>query len=226
MKLSRGHIVGLVLVVASAALAVALYNRLPDPVPTHWNLRSEPDGFTQKPWGAFTAPLVLGGVWLVLFVLQRIAPRGFTLDRFERVWDVLQLAILGFLFVVTTLATLAAAGAPVPLGRAIPGALGLLLMILGNFLGKVTRNFFVGIRTPWTIASEEVWLRTHRLGGKLFVIAGLSVLVCAVLGLGGFFPTIFGVLAASVIAVLYSYIIYRRLEGFPPSSSGQSSPGL
>ena len=83
---------------------------------------------------------------------------------------------------------------------------------MGNFLGKVTRNFFVGIRTPWTLASEEVWLRTHRLGGKCFVAAGFAVVAISLLGLGPW-AMMAVILAAALVPVVYSYVIYRRLEG-------------
>ena len=87
-------------------------------------------------------------------------------------------------------------------------------MIFGNVLGKVTRNFFVGIRTPWTLANEEVWYRTHRLAGKLFVVAGLLVVTTSLAGLGTW--TIFvSVGLATLVPVVYSYVIYRKLEGLP-----------
>jgi uncharacterized membrane protein len=97
---------------------------------------------------------------------------------------------------------------------------GLLLVILGNFMGKLTRNFFIGIRTPWTIASEEVWLRTHRLGGKLFVVAGLVLFFSSLLG-GGWIPAAVAIGAAALISVVYSYLLYRRIEGFEEEIPGQ-----
>ena len=97
--------------------------------------------------------------------------------------------------------------------RGAGAAVGILLAVLGNFLGKVTRNFFVGIRTPWTLASDEVWYKTHRLGGKLFVLAGLAVFVLSLAGAG---PIAVGVVigAAALISVVASYLFYRRIEGF------------
>jgi uncharacterized membrane protein len=84
-------------------------------------------------------------------------------------------------------------------------------------MGKVTRNFFVGIRTPWTLASDEVWLRTHRFGGRLFVLAGLVLLVSAVLG-GGWVVAAIAIGSAAVLSVVYSYVVYRRVEGFKESA--------
>ncbi len=219
MKLSRYNLVCLFLVVASFGLAAGLYTRLPDPVPTHWSPRGVADGFTPKPWGAFLLPLVIAGVFALFRILPKISPRGFRMDRFRRVFEILQTAILSFLFLATVVALLAAAGIPFEIHRAIFAGLGLLFLVIGNFMGKLTKNFFVGIRTPWTLASEEVWLRTHRLGGKLFVLAGLVIFLAGLLGAG--VEWLLGVtLFVAAICVLYSYLLYRRLEGFKNGEAG------
>lgn len=213
MKTNRATtILGLLFVIASFALAAALYSRLPDPVPTHWNLRGEADGFTPKPWGAFVLPLVTAGCWLLFLVLPRLSPRGYRLDRFARVYGIIQVVITGFMFALTCLALLAAIGVPVAMDRVLYAGLGALFIVLGNYLGKVTRNFFVGIRTPWTLASDEVWLRTHRLGSRCFVAGGIVALVGGLAG-GGAPLLVTAVGIAALVPVVYSYVIYRRLEG-------------
>ena len=88
-----------------------------------------------------------------------------------------------------------------------------LFIIVGNYLGKVRRNFFIGIRTPWTLASDEVWARTHRVGGWLFVMAGIAIISSA-----GSPPTLLPIVllvpicSAAVISVAYSYFVYRKLH--------------
>jgi uncharacterized membrane protein len=82
---------------------------------------------------------------------------------------------------------------------------------MGNFMGKLTRNFFVGIRTPWTLVNDEVWLRTHRLGGKLFVAAGVVTAIAAFSG-AGLYVMLAAVLAAAIVSVIYSYVVYRKLS--------------
>src|SRR5262245_992258 len=155
----------------------------------------------------------MASVFLIFLALPAISPKGFRFEGFRAVWGVLQAAILGVLFFLHALALLAAMGKPVDMPRGAGAAVGLLIAVLGNFLGKVTRNFFVGIRTPWTLASDEVWFKTHRLGGKLFVIAGLATFVLA---LAGASPIALGVVigAAALISVVASYVFYRRIEGF------------
>jgi uncharacterized membrane protein len=213
VKFLRSHAFAILMIAASAGLSAALYDNLPDPVPTHWSLSGKPDGFTPKPWGAFAMPLAMAGVYLVLLVLPKVSPRGFRMDRFAETWETVRGLVMLFLFVISLVALLAGAGAPLPMDRAMLVPMGLLLALLGNFMGKFTRNFFVGIRTPWTLASEEVWLRTHRLGGKVFVVCGLAVAAAGLLGAP--FAVAFGlVMVAALIPVVYSYVLYRRLEGF------------
>jgi uncharacterized membrane protein len=217
MKFSRGEVFALVLVAAAFLMSALLYRRLPERMPTHWNIRGEVDAYGSRPFGAFLLPAMMGGLFLVFLALPAISPRGFRFDRFHAVWGIFQTAILGFLFLVHTLVLSAAMGKRVDMTRVIEAGIGLLLAVLGNFMGKITRNFFVGIRTPWTLASEEVWMRTHRLGGKLFVLAGLMTFVLALAGAG---PTAiaFVVGGAALAPVVASYFLYRRIEGFKNGS--------
>ena len=222
MKLNRGEVLGLILVAAAFLLSAVLYPRLPETIPSHWSLHGQPDRFVHKPFGAFFGPAVMAGVFLLFLALPAVSPRGFRFDGFRPVWAILEASILGLLFLVNALVLLFAMGKPVEMTRGVEVGVGLLLVILGNFMGKLTRNFFVGIRTPWTIASEEVWLRTHRLGGRLFVLAGVVVVGSALLG-AGWIPADVAIGAAALISVVYSYLLYRRLEGFKEQAPGNDS---
>ncbi len=211
MKHRRANLLSAALVIGSFAAAAALYRRLPDPVPVHWGAHGGANGFMAKPWGAFLMPLVTLGTSLLLLVLPRIAPRSLPLARFRGTFDVIRTAVVGFLFFNTLLALAAGAGFRVPIERAVPLAVGVLFIVLGAVLGKVTRNWFVGIRTPWTLASDEVWRRTHRLGGRVFVLAGLAMAITG-LAAGGAVPVLIVALAAALLPAGYSYVIHRRLE--------------
>jgi uncharacterized membrane protein len=152
-----------------------------------------------------------------MVIVPHVSPKGFRVERFQRVYDVIQLAVVAFFFFLGGMGLLAGLGAPISMNLGIELAMGLLFIVLGNFMGKITRNFFVGIRVPWTLASEEVWLRTHRLGGKLFVLAGAVTVLSALLGWGTS-PMIVAIVLAAAISVVYSFVIYRRLEGFKEGS--------
>jgi uncharacterized membrane protein len=211
-------VVGLLLVLAGLALAVVKYPVLPDPMPSHWNAAGQIDGWMPKFWGVMLFPIIMAAIWLVFLVLPRISPRGFEMDPFTRAWGYLRVAILAYMLLIEALAVRAAQGDGQISVKALFAGLGVLFVLMGNFLGKVTRNFFVGIRTPWTLANEEVWHRTHRLGGKCFVVAGLVVVASAVLGLD-FRVMIGAILVAALVPVAYSYVIYRKLD----SAAGRAS---
>lgn len=213
MRSPRTEILSWTLIAAAWGFSLALYARLPESIPTHWNFHGRPDGFTSKPWGAFVTPLVMIALYFVLLVLPKISPRGYRFDSFLGVWEIVRTAILAEMLLMHVLILLAGTGVAIDMVRAIETGGGLLLVLLGNYMGKLGKNFFIGIRTPWTLANDEVWLRTHRLGGKLFVVAGLVVFAGGILGAGPFLPmTAIG--AAALVSVVYSYLLYRRLEGF------------
>jgi uncharacterized membrane protein len=199
------------LVVLAFALVAAVYNDLPDYVPSHWNASGVVDAKMAKPWGPFMLPLTMAGVFALLLVLPHISPRGYDMTRFRRAYGVMQLAVLGFFFALNVIVLLVAFGWAVPMNRAVLVGAGALLVVIGNLLGKVTTNFFVGIRTSWTLADPEVWLRTHRFGGKALVVAGL---VSAAGGIMDADPRLLVpvVLLVAIAPAVYSYVIYRRLE--------------
>ena len=207
-------VLGFLLVVGAFAAVGLKYPGLPDPMPSHWNMAGQVDGWMPKFWGAFLVPIAMAAMWLVFLVLPRISPRGFEMEPFLRAWGVLKVTILALMLFIGVLVLRAATSRGALSHSAVFCALGVLFVVIGNVLGKVTRNFFVGIRTPWTLASEEVWYRTHRLAGKLFVAAGLFVAATSFLRLS-VWPFMISIGLAALVPVVYSYVIYRRLEGMP-----------
>ncbi len=208
------NIAGLLLVLAAFAAAASQYSGLPDPMPSHWDSLGRANGWMPRFWGAFLVPVIMAAMWLLFLALPRISPRGFEMEPFARAWGYLRVAILGFMLVVGFLVLQTAkTGESFP-NRVLLTGLGVLFVVIGNFLGKVTRNFFVGIRTPWTLASEEVWHRTHRLAGRLFVAGGFLVVATSLLDLG-IWPVFVSIGLAAIVPIVYSYVLYRKLEGAP-----------
>jgi uncharacterized membrane protein len=132
------------------------------------------------------------------------------MESFGPAWGVITIAVLVFLLFVEVLTLNSARTAASLSPRILLAAIGVLFAVIGGALGKLTRNFFAGIRTPWTLASEEVWNRTHRLAAKVFVAAGLLVAAAAILGLG-WWILLSPLFVAPAIPIVYSYVIYRRL---------------
>ncbi|NIM70180.1 MAG: DUF1648 domain-containing protein [Xanthomonadales bacterium] len=213
MRVSRINVFTLALVAVMALVAAAYYQSLPDPVPTHWNAAGEVDGWTAKPLGVWLLPLMAGGLSVLLFVLPAISPRGFRLDLARRAYDIVVFLVVAFLAVVEVLAFRAALGETGELARALPIMIGFLFIGLGNYLGKFPKNFFVGIRTPWTLASDAVWNRTHRLAGWLFMAAGVLIVGNGFLA-GPAWVLVIMIMFAALVPAVYSFFCYRRLHGF------------
>lgn len=215
MKINRLNWLSLVVLLASLILAFLFQDRLPDPVPSHWNMAGEVDGWTPKPWGVWLLPTINAGLFVVCMLLPVISPKGFRLDSARRTYDIVVFVLIAFMVVVQWLVYQGALGSGPRLERAVPLMIGILFVLLGNYLSKFPKNFFVGIRTPWTLASDEVWNRTHRLGGRTFMLGG------ALIALTAFWPStglmVTAIVLSAVIPIGYSLWLYRKLHGFEDS---------
>ena len=195
-----------VIILLPALAGVILWNRLPEKMPSHWNMAGEIDGWSSKPFAVFGLPLILlAAQWLCLL--------GTTADpKKENHSDkVLQLIIwiIPVLSVVLHVLTYAAAlGHRVRMEMIMPALVGLVLVIVGNYLPKCKQNYTIGIKIPWTLSSEENWNRTHRMAGRLWVACGL---VCMLTGFFGGFWIFFGlVLVMVLVPFLYSWLLFRK----------------
>jgi len=182
------------------------------PLPTHWGLDGEPDRFSDK-WTALLMPVgLVVGLSALFYFLPALESRRQGLERSHGLylWSWAALLILGALIQLTVISV--ALRWSVHGTSFILGGIGLVFVLIGNQLGKSRSMYLIGIRTPWTLASEEVWIKTHRLAGKLMVAGGLPMIVAAFLSLpSGLIATlIVGVLSTVVlIPVAYSYLLWR-----------------
>jgi uncharacterized membrane protein len=207
-RLPRLVSVGIV-VVTFLASALA-YSSLPATMATHWGLGGQVDGTMPKLYGAFIVPILLLGVGGLLYVIPRIDPRRENIEAFRGLYEWFIAGFLLFLAYVHGLVLVWNLGIHVPIGRALAPALAGLFIGIGYLLEYAEPNWFIGIRTPWTLSDDEVWSRTHERGALAFKLAG-------VLALGGVvFPSLsllfilIPVLGAAVYTVGYSFVLYRR----------------
>ncbi|HZX69892.1 MAG TPA: SdpI family protein [Rhodanobacter sp.] len=212
MNLKRGFLVSLVFLVISIGVGVWLYPRLPAQVPTHWNLHGQVNDHLPRFWAAAMWPLMIVVFAGLTWLLPVISPRQFAIKPFVGIWGILTLVAQGFVLVIGVAILLAGAGYAVSIPMIVMFAVGVLYMLLGNYLGKLRRNFFIGIRTPWTLASDAVWERTHRFGGWVFMLGGLLMMIAAVIDPTPWLLLIL-TLAILLITAGYSYFIHLRLEG-------------
>lgn len=218
MKFNRALPIGVVLVLIAISLSAWAYPHLPPIVPTHWDASGHINGYSSRFWAVAMQPLVMTCLLLLMLVLPAISPKGFRLDESRGAFNLILLAVIVFNLVIDVPILRGELGLGGPRLNLLVPLIGVLFIIIGNYLGKFRKNFFVGIRTPWTLASDEVWLRTHRLGGHLFILGGFTLIVCGLVT-QNIAPIIIVAALLVLIPTIYSFVIYRRIEGFGPNGS-------
>ncbi len=208
---TRTLFVSAVFFLIAVVAAVWLYSQMPALVPVQWDRLSHVSRTVPRFWGATSPALMMLVLGVLTHLLPLILPRSFKGSLFAHVYDIVMLASQGVMLVAGLSVLLVDAGYPLPMPTITMLAVGVLLMVLGNYMGKLRKNFFIGIRTPWTLASDAVWERTHRLGGWLFMLAGLVMVIGALIGAPAWLVPAAIVLAA-LIPCVYSFWIYRRLD--------------
>jgi uncharacterized membrane protein len=204
-------------IIGAALLAIVLiatavaYPHLPNTVPTHWDAHGRVNGWSPK-WTLFAIdPGIMAAMLLIFAALPWLSPKHFEVDAFRSTYLYIMVVVLAMMAYVHALILAAALSWAVDVGRAIQGGVCLLFALLGNVLGKVRRNFYVGIRTPWTIANEQVWNATHRFAAKIFFAGGLLGLIGVILRAPFWLPMTC-ILAAALVPVIYSLVFYKQLE--------------
>jgi uncharacterized membrane protein len=208
MKPARTLIVSAAFAAIAAGVAVWLYPRLPARMPVQWNPHGQIDRYGPRFWVAALPALLIAGIAALTTLLPAISPRRFEIAPFARVYGLLMLVVQGVILVIGLSVLLAGAGYPLPVPMIVMLAIGVLFMVLGNYMGKLRKNFFVGIRTPWTLSSDAVWERTHRVGGWLFMLGGLVAIVATLAG-APMWLALGALIAAALLPMIYSFQIYR-----------------
>jgi uncharacterized membrane protein len=216
MKKRYFLICGLIVAGMLAASLVA-YPHLPERAPTHWDQNGKVTGYGPRASLVLGMPAVMVFTLLLFAVLPSLSPRHFEIDRFRSAYLQIMLIFVATFAYLHALLLWAALSGSVPIVRALPSGMCVLWALLGNMLGKVKRNFFVGVRTPWTLANERVWYATHRFAAKTFVASGLLGLVMVFLfrqyATGTVVLMVVVVLLTGALApVVYSLVYYKRLE--------------
>jgi uncharacterized membrane protein len=200
------------LLIAASAVATGFwYPDLPAFINVHWDLHGQPDGVGPRAMLWLLGPGAMAGMLLIGMCLPWLSPKRFDLSGFKSTYSyfiVVIVCMLGLLHAALLQATLSGM---LDLPRTIQVGAFALLILLGNPMAKVKRNFYIGVRTPWTLASERVWHATHRLCGKLMVVSGLFGLI-AVLADASTWIVLALLAGWSVIVIIFSLVHYKRLE--------------
>lgn len=213
----------ILIIVAQVLIAVGTYPFLPAIVPSHFNAAGQVDGYMPKWIIAILYPGLSIVLYLLLRFLMQVGPNlSYRSQRRanKAVVNVILVGILLFMLLIQLLTTAYGLGIHMDIVLIITLAVSVLFIFLGNYMGKLRRNFWAGIRTPWTIASDVVWERTHRLGGWLFVLVGMLGIISAFISPLRLWGLLVPLILVVVILYIYSYIAYQRytVEGREPLS--------
>jgi uncharacterized membrane protein len=205
-------IIVLIMIAAATLAGLLLWNRLPDLMASHWNINDQVDGYMPKFWGVFMVPLITLGMFLLFLVIPAIDPLKANIAQFREAFNLFIVLIIGFMLYVYGLSLAWNLGyTGFRISSAMLPALGLLFIFIGFMMRQARRNFFIGIRTPWTLSSDTVWNVTHRVGAMLFIISGALAFIAGFFGgMAAFWMVFVPIIGSTLFLLVYSYVLYRR----------------
>ena len=202
----------LLMILGATVAGLLLWNQLPDPMDSHWNINDQADGYMSKTWAVFLMPLITLGMFVLFLVIPSIDPLKANIAQFRGAFNlfiVLIIACMVYIYGLTLAWNLGYTG--FRMSSAMLPALGLLFIFMGFMMRQAKRNFFIGIRTPWTLSSDKVWNETHRLGALLFMISGTLTFIAGFFGgMTAFWLTFVPLISSTLFLLVYSYILYQR----------------
>ena len=202
----------LVVIILSFIVGAYFYPSLPARVPIHWNASGQVDNYGSKLFGAFGLPTISLGIYILFIILPYIDPKRKNYDSFKSTYQLFKYIMIVFFLAMQVVTLLIDVGVAIEMSIFIQIMISLLFIIMGNVMGKLKHNYFVGIKTPWTLADERVWRKTHRLAGPLWVIGGILNVILSLMGLSRSISFIFILIIIVIVPVAYSYAVYKNMD--------------
>lgn len=207
----KNELPSIFLVLVSWVLGWYFYSHFPAQVVTHWNFYGEADNWGKGTTNAIALPMVITGMYLLFLFLPKFDPKKERYAEFEKVYNIFKFILILVMTLVFLASGLFNLGYNIKIQFVVPTLIGLLMIILGNYMGKLKPNWFVGIKTPWTLSSENIWNKTHRVGGYAFIVFGIFIILTPFLPKTlGFLVFGLGILLVTVGTFGYSYWLYRK----------------
>ena len=212
MNIKTTSIIVLTLIAIALVAGLALWNQLPDQMASHWNTNDEVDGYISKFWGVFLMPLITLGMFGLFIALPNMDPLKANIASFRGAFNLFIVLITVFMLYIHGLTLAWSLGyQSFKMSTAMLPFMGLLFMFIGYLLRQAKRNFFIGIRTPWTLSSDTVWDKTHQLGSVLFMVSGALAFFGSFFGgMAAFWLLFIPLMGSTLFLVIYSYILYRN----------------
>lgn len=186
------------------------YTILPEQVPTHWNFNGNPDQRNHKIIAIGIVPLITLACIFLFPLLKNIDPKKANYKKFEKTREIFQLAIIVFFWYTYFVSLYVIQHPEINIGKFVLIGIGVLFLILGNYMGKIKQNFFIGIKLPWTLNSETIWNKTSRFGGKILLINGILFIISGILNWFSIRPIIILIISILVLPTIYSYYLFQK----------------
>lgn len=203
-------IIILLIIIISFALGFYFYQKMPERVAGHWNSQGQVDGYMPKFWGLFLMPIISLALFLLFLLIPKIDPLGENIAKFRKYFDLFILLIIVFLFYLYLLTIIWNIGKSFNMTQALIPAFGILFYYCGILIENAKRNWFIGIRTPWTLSSDLVWEKTHKIGGKLFKLSGIISLLGLLFLKYALLFVLIPVIITAIYTIVYSYFLYQK----------------
>ena len=199
-----------VIILLSFVVGIYFYPQMPEKMASHWNAQGQVDGYMSKFWGLFLMPLISAGLFLLFITIPKIDPLKHNIEKFRKYYDGFVVLIIVFLFYLYLLTIFWNIGIRFSMTQLLAPAFGILFYYCGILTENAKRNWFIGIRTPWTLSNDAVWDKTHKIGGKLFKAAGVIAFVGIFFQNYALFFVLVPVILVAAYTTIYSYIEYQK----------------
>lgn len=208
--MQKNQLISVIIILFSFAIGFYFYPQMPEPMASHWDITGEVNGYMSRCWGLFFMPVLSVFLFLLFILVPKMDPLKANIEKFRKHYDGFILLIILFFLYIYLLTISWNLGYRFDMGQLITPAIGILFYYCGILVENAEKNWFIGIRTPWTLSSDSVWKKTHKLGGKLFKISGLIALLGLFFGQWAFFFVIIPAMLVSFYTFLYSYFEYQK----------------
>jgi len=203
----------LIFILIMFILAFYFYGHLPDKVISHWGADGQADGYSSKNFHTFFFPLLTIGIYLLFKYLPKIDPKRRNYEKFDLSYHGFRLVIIAFFVAMFIISSLINLGYNINISVAVSNLVGVLFIFIGLIIKNIEQNWFMGIRTPWTLSSETVWKKTHALAQKVFILMGIIFFALPYLPVAYFAYFIILLVVIMVFGTFgYSYWLYKKEE--------------
>ncbi len=212
MSTKKAGYISLLIILLSFAIGAYYYPQMPLMVASHWGANGEVNGYMSRFWGVFLMPVISVGLFLLLMIVPKIDPKKANISKFKSYFNGFIVTFFVFFFYLHLLTIVWNLGSHFNMTQYLAPAFAVFFFYVGLLVENSEPNWTIGIRTPWTLSSEDVWRKTHKLGGKLFKYSAVIGLLGVIGGQYAFYFVIMPILFTAIYATVYSYFEYKKVN--------------